>query len=231
MLRHGVGDKASRFAACALAVSMLVAAADEGRAQQTTPSSATPELSYAEQGWSEEERDTFYTTGQGSHMMRYAWFKALRRLDVDAPFGADQLQRYGYLRNDRPNNINGLPVGFVIDGDPASGQLGMTCAACHTGQLEYEKGGVMHALRLDGAPANADFQQFLTDLTAASRETLANTDRFGAFAKAVLGTGYTAAKAAQLKIASRFGSNSSASSWNGASPKRLGVRGGSMRSG
>jgi hypothetical protein len=105
------------------------------------------------------------------------------------------------LRNDRPNNINGLPVGFVIDGDPASGQLGMTCAACHTGQLEYEKGGVMHALRLDGAPANADFQQFLTDLTAASRETLANTDRFGAFAKAVLGTGYTAAKAAQLKIA------------------------------
>ena len=96
----------------------------------------------------------------------------MRRLDVDEPFAADQLQRYGYLRNDSPKNREGLPVGFVIDGDTTSGQLGMTCAACHTGQLEYQKDGVTHALRLDGAPANADFQQFLTDLTAASRETL-----------------------------------------------------------
>jgi mono/diheme cytochrome c family protein len=190
MLRH----------VCALAVSMLVAAADEARAQQATPAPDAPELRYAEQGWSDADRDTFYTTGQGSHMMPYAWFKALRRLDVDAPFGADQLQRYGYLCNDRPNNINSLPVGFVIDGDAATGQLGMSCAACHTGQLEYQKDGVTQALRLDGAPANADFQRFLTDLTAASRETLAKSDRFGVFAKAVLGTGYTAARAAQLKI-------------------------------
>jgi hypothetical protein len=187
----------ARFAACALVVAMLVAAANKAEAQQATAAAAAPELSYASQGWSEVDRDTFYTTSQGSHMMPYAWFRALRRLDVDEPFSADQLQRYGYLPNDRPNNVNGLPVGFVID--DASGQLGMTCAACHTGQLEYQKGSVTHALRLDGAPSNADFQQFLTDLTAASRETLAQSDRFGAFAKAVLGTGYTPAKAARLK--------------------------------
>ena len=201
MLRHRLaGGKIARFAAGALAMSMFVAAADEGRAQQAPAGPTTPELSYAPQGWSDIDRDTFYTTSQGSHMMPYAWFKALRRLDVDEPFGADQLQRYGYLRNDRPNNINGLPVGFVIDGDAASGQLGMSCAACHTGQLEYQKDGVTHALRLDGAPANADFQQFLTDLTAASRATLARSDRFGAFAKTVLGADNTATNAAQLKI-------------------------------
>jgi hypothetical protein len=201
-LRHGLSvDKVTRFAVCALAVLVLVAIADEGSAQRAATGLTTPEMSYAQQGWSDAERDTFYTTGQGSHMMPYAWFKALRRVDVDEPFGADQLQRYGYLRNDRPNNINGLPVGFVIDGEPASGQFGMTCAACHTGQLEYQKDGVTRALRLDGAPANADFQLFLTDLTAASQATLANTDRFGVFAKAVLGTGYTPAKAAQLKSA------------------------------
>ncbi len=80
-----------------------------------------------------------------------------------------------------------------------SGQLGMTCAACHTGQLEYQKDGATHALRLDGAPAAADFQQFLTDLTAAARATLAQPDRFTAFAKAVLGSGSTPAKAAQLR--------------------------------
>ena len=29
--------------------------------------------------------------------MPYPWFKALRRLDVDELFTADQLQRYGYF--------------------------------------------------------------------------------------------------------------------------------------
>ena len=64
--------------------------------------------------------------------MPFAWFKALR-LDNGDRFAADQLARYGYLRNDSPTNKNNLPVGFVIDGN--SGQLGMTCAACHTGQI------------------------------------------------------------------------------------------------
>jgi hypothetical protein len=99
-------------------------------------------VTYVDQGWSAADRDAFYTTSQGSLMIPYAWFKALRRLDVDEPFGGDQLQRYGYLRNDKSkNNPEGLPVGFVITGDAASGHLGMTCA-CHTAQLEYRKDGV-----------------------------------------------------------------------------------------
>src|SRR6476646_2168251 len=196
------GAKSPRFSACVLAVSMLASAAGDGKGQQATLGPAAP-LTYASQGWSDADRDTFYTTPQGSHMMPYAWFKALGRLDSNAPFAADQLQRYGYLRNDSPYNREGLPIGFVIDGDAASGQLGMTCAACHTGQLEYKKDGVTHALRIDGAPASADSQQFLTELTAASRATLAQSARFDAFARAVLGAGYTAMKAAELK--SKFG--------------------------
>jgi hypothetical protein len=177
--------------------SVANASDDQARALPT----AAP-VSYAAQGWSAADRDTFYTTSQGSHMMPYAWFKALRRLDVDQPFAGDQLRRYGYLPNDvSTSNPEGLPVGFVIDGTPDSGQVGMTCAACHTAQLEYQKDGVTRALRLDGAPANVDFQQLLTDLAAASRETLAKPDRFDAFAKDVLGTGYTAAKAAEISVA------------------------------
>src|SRR6476469_7725903 len=150
---------------------------------------ATPPLQYAKQGWTEDERQAFYTTSQGSHMMPYAWFKALRRLDVDEPFAADKLQRYGYLRNDPTpdGNPEGLPVGFVIDGTVASGYLGMTCAACHTGQLEYRQNGVTRALRLDGAPANVDFQEFLTDLLATSRATLTQPDRLEAFVREVVG--------------------------------------------
>jgi hypothetical protein len=186
-------DKIARFSTCLLAVTALASAVSDGRAQQPDP------VTYASQGWSDADRAIFYSTSQGSHMMPYVWFKALRRLDVDEPFAADQLQRYGYLRNDRANNLEGLPIGFVIDGDAASGQLGMTCAACHTGQIEYQKDGVTHALRIDGAPANADFQQFLTDLAAATHATLTQPGRFDVFAKAVLGPRYTAATAAQLK--------------------------------
>src|SRR5271170_1126754 len=105
------------------------------RAQQLTAAPGIPVVTYADQGWSPADRDTFYTTSQGSRMMPYAWFKALRRLDVDEPFAADQLERYGYLRNDSASNIGGLPIGFVVDGKAAAAQVGLTCAACHTAQL------------------------------------------------------------------------------------------------
>ena len=197
----GNGGHKARRSAVALSLFMSAFALDQARAQPGDAGAAAPAVTYTEQGWSPADRNTFYTTSQGSRMMPYAWFKALRRLDVDQPFAADKLQRYGYLPNDPSpgSNPEGLPVGFVIDGPVASGHLGMTCAACHTGQLEYRRDGVTRALRLDGAPANADFQQFLTDLLAASRATLTQPDRFEAFARAVLGAGYTAAKAGQVK--------------------------------
>ena len=187
--------------ALALSLFMSAFALTEARAQQGGTGTAAAAVTYAAQGWSAADRNTFYTTSQGSRMMPYVWFKALRRLDVDQAFAADKLQRYGYLPNDPSpvSNPEGLPVGFVIDGTAASAYLGMTCAACHTGQLEYRQDGVTRALRLDGAPANVDFQEFLTDLLAASRATLTQPDRFDAFAREVLGGGYTGAKATQVK--------------------------------
>ncbi len=196
MARHNVlFNCAVRIAACWLAAALLAGAGGPARAQQ--PPVGPSALTYASQGWSPADRETFYTTSQGSHMIPFAWFKALRQVDSDAPFMADQLARYGYLRNDSPSNVNDLPIGFVVESK--SGQLGMTCAACHTGQVEYEKDGTTIALRLDGAPANADFQQFLLDLTSAARQTLNDPARFDAFAMAVPGAGPAPAKVAQLK--------------------------------
>ena len=187
--------------ALALSLFMSAFALTEARAQQGGTGTEAAAVTYAEQGWWPADRNTFYTTSQGSRMMPYAWFKALRRLDVDQSFAADKLQRYGYLPNDPSpdGNPEGLPVGFVIDGTAASAYLGMTCAACHTGQLEYRQNGVTRALRLDGAPANVDFQEFLTDLLAASRATLTQPDRFDAFVREVVGPGYTGARATQVK--------------------------------
>ncbi len=148
------------------------------------------------QGWSAADRATFTGTPQGSYLMPLPWFKALQRTDADASFAADQLGRYGYLpAAATPANPLPLPVGFVRDGTADDPQLGMTCAACHTGQLRAK--GIVW--RIDGGRANADFQSLLTDLGAASRATLTDPVRFNAFAVAVLGPSATPAQAAQLR--------------------------------
>src|SRR5919201_3427401 len=178
----------SSFAAVAIAAPALA------------QSSTTPALQYAQQGWTVDDRQTFYSLSQGSHMIPYLWFKALRRLDVDEPFGGDQLARYGYLPNEKSKlNPEGLPVGFAIDGGVSTGYFGMTCAACHTAQMEYQKDGATQQLRIDGAPAMADFQAFLKDLTDATRATLNDADRFDKFAHAALGPRYSATRAKDLK--------------------------------
>ncbi len=198
MGRNCIG--AVRYSAVALSLFSYALVIGKGHGQQAADNPLA-DVTYAAQGWSAADRETFYTTSQGSHMMPYVWFKSLRRLDVDQPFAADKLQRYGYLPNaTSASNPEGLPVGFVIDGAASSGQIGMTCAACHTAQLEYKAGGATRVLRLDGAPANADFQQFLADLLASAQATLMQPDRFDAFARAVLGSNYTAGNAAQVKI-------------------------------
>ena len=161
------------------------------------PASAqTGTVQYLNQGWDDPARQAFYTTTQGSRMMRYDFFKALRRLDVDEPFGGDALRRYGYIVNEKAPS--GLPIGFVVDGD--SGYLGMTCATCHTAQIEYQKDNATQVLRIDGAPATANFQLFLTELTDTARKTLSDAGRFDAFAHAVLGTQYSQAGADAVKV-------------------------------
>jgi hypothetical protein len=175
-----------------------VGLSDRATSQPSPGDASTPQLTYAQQGWTAADRKAFYTTSQGSRLIPYEWFKALRQLNSDEPFGAGGLKRYGYLPNEY--TTDNLPVGFVVDTRVQPHQMGMTCAACHTGQLEYKKDNVTHALRLDGAPAQADFQLFLADLRDATRATSANPQRFEVFARTVLGRQYSASEAGRLKL-------------------------------
>ena len=98
----------------------------------------------------------------------------LRRLGfIPSPSSKDftgDAAQYGY-RGDGPNsgaaqldwqpnlpdNPNGLPVGFArlqngtdpTTGEPYEDQLGLTCAACHTGHLEYKN----VSIQFDGGPS------------------------------------------------------------------------------
>ncbi|MBZ5722098.1 MAG: hypothetical protein LAO03_17130 [Acidobacteriia bacterium] len=155
------------------------------------------DIYYSEQNWSAYQREWFYHTAQGTELMPYAWFMALEQPELKL-FGAvpkfhdaNYLGRFGFLPDDRtPENPEGLPVGFAKDTvvDPQSGQtvevVGLTCAACHTGQLEYQGKGV----RIDGGSATADLLSFQTELGFAAAMTEFVPWRFDRFAKHVLGT-------------------------------------------
>ena len=132
------------------------------------------------QDWTASERRAFYKGNQGSRIMPTIWMVALKQPDGQM-FLADKLTRYGYLPNDM-DPIASLPIGFTTDGDGPTQAVGMTCAACHTREIQV--GTTKH--RIDGGPAIADFENFLIDLNASVGAAL-QPPAFDAFARDVLG--------------------------------------------
>ncbi|WP_424985514.1 di-heme-cytochrome C peroxidase [Microbulbifer sp. S227A] len=162
----------------------------------------TDEPVYLDQGWSEELRQQFYFTPQGSRMMPNAWFRALETATGDGRFSDPaNLARYGLIAavGEHELNPDGYPVGFAIDpapGAPGVGPaVGLTCAACHTSSVTVQG----RSVRIDGAPAHFDFDSFFQDLARAVQLTLVDEERFERFAGAVLGDTLTPETAARLK--------------------------------
>jgi hypothetical protein len=180
------------------ALSLAVAACTPG---SPAPSPSTVGgVATLDQGpnWTPADRAAFYTQDQGARLVNLAWLRALQHPDGQ-PFLADGLTRYGYLANPP----NALPVGFTTAGGGGDAVLGMTCAACHTRQITV--GAVSY--RVDGGPAFADFQRFLTDLDTAFAAALATDAAFIPFAAAALGHPATQPESAALhdQVAAWYG--------------------------
>ena len=130
--------------------------------------------------WTLATRARFYSQDQGSQIIAFRWMMALKQPN-GMGFLDSNLTRYGYLlNNENPTSI--LPVGFTVVGPVGGEAFGMTCAACHTRQIEV--GGASY--RIDGGPAIADFQSFLADLDTAVNTVITDTPAFQSFAHAVL---------------------------------------------
>ena len=72
---------------------------------------ATPEgVRFLDQGWTAADRNVFTTTAQGSYLMPLPWVGALRRVDVDAPFFADQSRVTGIFRGQGRCRSASLPT-------------------------------------------------------------------------------------------------------------------------
>jgi hypothetical protein len=152
------------------------------------------------QGWSPARREKFYQTSQGNPVVPLSWFLSLERQPQGFPprlgevdlFSSPQVQaRYGLLPDTSPYNQYQLPVGLVPDilsgevvnllGQGQKVWMGMSCAACHTGQIQYQG----RAIRIDGGQAMWNFSQWSSDLVANLTLTAVLPDRFDRFAERV----------------------------------------------
>lgn len=139
---------------------------------------------YLDQGWSANDSLWYYNTTQGSALMPYDFFIALEQADSTELFRANSLiDKYRYLPQ-KPTffNPDGLPVGFVKESYKGNDYIGYTCAACHTGQVNY-KGA---AIRIDGGPAMADMVGFLNDLQKSMEIALVDGEKNQRFVAKVL---------------------------------------------
>lgn len=165
-------------------------------APQAAP--ANNDVTYLDQGWSARDRQRFYYEAQGSEIMPYSWFLALEQPWSDRLFREPaHIAAFRYLPNDANEfNPDGLPVGFTKGAGPGGeAWFGLTCAACHTGEITHRGKRV----RIDGGTTLADAIGFQSSLVSALRATLVQPAKFDRFANRVLGAGHAGEKARQLE--------------------------------
>ena len=198
------------------AVAIGIIAGCAGLPKMTT----SENIVWLEQGWSNNDRKEFHHTSQGSMTLPlpYEWFTALEQPGLSL-FGEKgliiengYLSRLGFISGEiTPYNQAGLPVGFSVDYDvsnPAISKtpfnaIGLTCAACHTGQMNITKGTnenkVVTSVRYDGGPAMTDIESLTKVLGLSLIETYLSESRFDRFSQRILGVTNTEKNSAKLK--------------------------------
>jgi hypothetical protein len=172
---------------------------------------------WLDQNWTADQRDWFHHADQGTQTfgIPYEWFMALEQpaLSFRAPGLLSDplyLDRYGFIPSDTTAGKPGLPIGFSQggpmrrpDGTPWRNPgtnvnliaVGLTCAACHTGRLTYQK----TTLLIDGAPALLNLEEFQRGVALSLLYTLYVPSRFNRFADRVLGTGASSEAKSDLR--------------------------------
>lgn len=149
---------------------------------------------YPEQNWSSADSLWFYNTAQGSNLIPYSLFLHLETAESQTLFRSDaNMNQLRYLpQKASAENPDGLPVGWVKDKYADKEYIGFTCAACHTGQINYQ--GV--AIRIDGGTTLSDMELMLKKLSQALNASLEQPEKFERLAQKVLQEKYPADKEA-----------------------------------
>jgi len=170
-----------------------------------------PEIVRLDQNWTDAQRQQFHHTPQGTRLIPADWFKALEQ-PCFSPFGCGKfadpayLSRFGFIPSPADAlNPDGLPIGFAMDKDfvdpidkSAAPVVGLTCAACHTGELHYGK----YAVVVEGGPAMievAAFQKALGLALGFNTTFPFKYGRYGRFERNVVGPNATDEQKAELR--------------------------------
>lgn len=180
-----------------------------------------PDPKALNQNWPKEVSQRFHSISQGTRTLPLplSWFRALeqpKRNLLALPFSEsdlfienDYLLRFGFIKGEESAyNPFGLPVGFAVTPSQklpgVSGQhdaVGLTCAACHTGQITY--GDQLYLI--DGGPAVTDLGLLTEALGAALGQTALAAripffdGRFERFAERVLGDSHSDGRRLKLQ--------------------------------
>ena len=158
-----------------------------------------PALKFLDQnwksGWAVGEADWYHHASQGTMIIPYDWFMALEqpsniRSNEPKMFAdPDYLSQFGFLRSllDNKYNPGNLPIGFAISNSwvdpnntipkPPVRALGLTCAACHTGEITHGE----NRIRIEGGSSLINIGAFQAALMQALFNTNSNSDKFSAF--------------------------------------------------
>ena len=171
--------------------------------QQVPKPEPVDEYVYVDQGWGDsgtsDDRMLYYYSPQGARVrdIRYDWFVNLER-----PWKQDRftdsiyMRGYGFIVDPAQTgqNPDDLPIGFSRqwDSHSATMMLDLTCAACHTGELQVVKDNKRIAVRIDGGPAmqavtSTKMGSFGMDVLASLLATAINPAKWSRFANNVLG--------------------------------------------
>ena len=170
----------------------------------------TSDIRYLDQGWTKEDRSFYYRASQGTFTLPLAWMKALEQPGMGEQglmMDPDFMSRMGFMyagENDM-GLAKGLPIGFAVTKDPETQQpfIGFTCAACHTGQLNYKDSSTneLKAIRIDGGASMHALDKFRTVLITSIIETHTKPEQFERFAARIFGEDATQEQKIQLQQA------------------------------
>ncbi|MDG4874099.1 di-heme-cytochrome C peroxidase [Mesorhizobium sp. WSM4935] len=174
---------------------LLIAAATLSASSITFALSDTPARSVSlDQNIDQATLHRFYFTDQGTRLIPAAWLDALKDADGDRIMDPEALSALGFLYDgvkDDAKNPYGWPIGFTVSDPARTGGIpiaGLSCAACHTGQIEYRGTSV----RIDGGQSMIDLAGFAGRVLGAVSALAHDKARFVEFRNDAVKSGYPA---------------------------------------
>jgi hypothetical protein len=179
------------FALALAGTAAIVAAATSGgplAAQESPVASGSLQQRpvWLDQNWNDRDRSEYHHASQGTATIPvpYSWFMALEQPGSRGMFSDPAyLDQFGFIPSPRSAaNPGGLPIGFAVTPNPTDpngeAMLGFTCAACHTGRIDYNGTNML----IDGGPALTNLGAFRNALGEAVKKAAdirhGNFDRF-----------------------------------------------------